>query len=44
MANFGCRSPVVKNKLFQQYIMVFYVYQNYALYNTDIERLFVEKH
>ncbi len=36
MADFGCTSSVVKNKLFQQYCMVFY-----ALYNKDIERLYI---
>ncbi len=41
MADFGGTSSVVKNKLFQQYCMVFYGFQNYALYNKDIERLYV---
>ncbi len=41
MADFGCTSSVVKNKLFQQYCVVFYAFQNCALYNEDIERLYV---
>ncbi len=41
MADFGCTSSVVKNKLFQQYCMVFYGFQNCALYNKDIDRLYV---
>ncbi len=38
MAYFVCTSPVVKNKLFQQYCIVFYGFWNCALYNKDIER------
>ncbi len=41
MADFGFTSYVVKNNPFQQYCMVFYAFQNCALYNKDIERLCV---
>ncbi len=41
MVNFGCKSSAVTNKLLQQYCMVFYGYQNCALYNKDMERLYV---
>ncbi len=41
MADCGCTSSVVKNKIFQQYCMVFYGFQNCASYDEDIERLYV---
>ncbi len=46
MNDFRCTSSAVNNKLFQQYCMIFYSYQNCALYNKDIERLYsqVERH
>ncbi len=31
MADFGCTNSVVKNKLFQQYCVVFYGFRNCAL-------------
>ncbi len=43
MADFGCTSSVINNKIFQQYCMVFYCYQNCALYNKDYMSQ-VEKH
>ncbi len=41
MADFGCTSSFVKNKIFEQYCMVIYGYQNCALYIKDIGRLYV---
>ncbi len=41
MADFGCTRSVVKNKLVEQYCLVFYGFQNCALYDKDIERLYV---
>ncbi len=41
MADVGRTCSVVRNKLFQQYCMVFYGFQNCALCNKDIEILYV---